>query len=525
MGNGKIRKGIFLFTLASILISNSFIQIGVAKDETIDVKIQPIKVFHAPFHLRQQNVVNSLKGPGWPQIYDKGVEDCGSAIAIDSQGNIIVTGYTAFYSNVLTEELDFLTIKYDSEGNEIWNVTYDSGTLDYAWDVTVDSSDNIILYGFNFSQFEDLNDMNIYIRIVKYNKDGIKQWDAVYRKDISHFPGGICVDSQDNIILTGGFGDFNALSFFSWTLKMDSDGSELWSQTFTEDLISIGNDVTVDSNDNIFVGGFAASFFGQGYFIIRYDSNGNKIGVHRYKIGSQPNAITLDKNENILMTGYGFTSGQTNSWLTLKCDKQGYLLWTREYKSGGFDHGEDIAADSQGNIVTIGVSSFFGENYEHCAIIYDEDGNEICFKRPDIAGFLYGVAIDSDDNLYIIGTANFSYNYVFYTDIYEDLTPPSVNLIKPEEKYLYLFNIKFFPTSRNTVVLGKLTVILEADNPSDITKVEFYIDNVLKQTITEPDYHWTWTGGKILSKRILKVMAYDESGSITRYEISVWKPL
>ena len=55
-------------------------------------------------------------------------------------------------------------------------------------------------------------------------------------------------------------------------------------------------------------------------------------------------------------------------------------------------------------------------------------------------------------------------------------------------------------------------------------KVEFYIDNVLKETITEPNYQWTWSGGMLLSKRILKVMAYDESGSIARYQFLVWKP-
>jgi hypothetical protein len=519
-------KKFLLLMLATIIVSSSLIQFSVAEDDTIDVRMEPIKVFFAPPHLHNQNNLYPMKASGWPQIYDKGIEDSGSAIAIDSEGNIIVTGYTGYISNTTAEDTDFLTIKYDIEGNEIWNVTYNSGTFDYAWDVALDSSDNVIVYGFNWTNLNDLENMNIYIRVVKYNKDGIKQWDVIYHKDISHFPGGVSVDSQDNIVFTGGYGDFDNLEFFAWTTKLDSNGAELWSQTFTEDLISIGNAVTVDSNDNILVGGFAASFFAQGYIIIKYDSNGNKVSVHRYKTGTQPNALTLDQNENIILTGYNFySSGQTNTWLIMKCNKQGALLWTREYNSGGVEHAEDVAVDSQGNIITVGISSFNGDFFEHCAIVYDKNGNEICMKRPDIDGVINGVAIDSNDNIYITGTVNQSYDYVFYTDRYEDLIPPSVNLIKPEEEYLYLFNIKLFPTSRNTVILGKLTVILEADNPSDVSKVEFYIDNVLKHTTTELDHAWTWSGGKILSKRVLKVMAYDESGSIAKYEILIWKPL
>lgn len=520
-----MKKKIFLLPLVTTLILSSFMPISDAEDETIDIKIEPINFFNSPPHLRVPKVVNHMKNSGWPQIYDKGIEDSASAIAIDSQGNIIVTGYTGYITKTFSEEVDFLTIKYDSEGNELWNVTYDSGSFDYAWDITIDSADNIILLGFNWTSYEDLQELNLYIRIVKYDKDGVKQWNVTYHKAINNYPGGIKVDSQDNIIISSGYGNIDALDFFCWTLKLDSDGTELWNQTFYEDLFSIGTDVTVDSIDNIIVGGMSASFFGQGYYIVKYDSNGNKVAVHRYQKGTQPNALVLDKNENIILTGHGYSSfSNSGTWFTMKCDKQGKLLWVKEYDSGTNDAAEDVYVDSQHNIVTVGVSSFSEDNFEQCAIIYDKDGNEICMKRPGINGAINGVIVDNADNIFVTGTINQSYDYGFYTDRYIDITPPSVNLTKPEKKHLYLFNIKLFPLSKNTIILGKITVTVEADNPSDVMKVEFYIDNVLKETITEPNYQWTWSGGMLLSKRILRVMAYDESGSITRYQFLVWKP-
>ena len=55
-------------------------------------------------------------------------------------------------------------------------------------------------------------------------------------------------------------------------------------------------------------------------------------------------------------------------------------------------------------------------------------------------------------------------------------------------------------------------------------KVEFYTNYNLRETLTELDYEWTWSGGALFNKIILNVMVYDESGNAARYELTVWKP-
>ena len=518
-------KNMLIMMLVTMLFLGSFIQLSIAKDETIDIDIEPIKLFNIPSHPLKPKIPNYMQVSGWPQIFDKGIEDCANAIDIDSEGNIIVVGYSGYITNTFSEELDFLIVKYDSDGNEIWNVTYDSSYYDLGWDVTVDSNDNIFAYGFNWTSYGDQQDLKLTLRIVKFNKNGVYQWNVSYHDAINNYPGGIKVDSKDNIVISGAHGNLNELEFYSWALKMDNDGTEIWNKTFTEDLISVGTDVAVDSNDNIIVGGMSASFFGQGFNILKYDSNGNKISAHRYNMGTQPNSIALDKDENIILSGQGHSSDtDSGSWLTIKCDKQGNLLWSREYDSATHDAAQDVGIDSKGNIITVGLSYFSGNNVEQCAVIYDKDGNEKCLKRPDINGVINGILIDHEDNIYITGSINQSYDYSFYTDIYDDITPPIINMIKPVENYMYIFNHKFFPLSKNTIIFGKITITIEADNPSDILKVEFNINYNLKKTLTEPEYKWTWKGGTLIRKSILTVMAYDESGNIAKYEYRVWKP-
>jgi hypothetical protein len=220
----------------------------------------------------------------------------------------------------------------------------------------------------------------------------------------------------------------------------------------------------------------------------------------------------------------GFSSkSNTSTWFTIKCDRQGNLLWTREYDAIYSESAENIAIDSDDNIITAGASCFSEEyNYEHCAIIYDKNGNELCMKRPDILGIIYGVAIDNNDRIIITGAIEQENNWDYYTNIYVDITPPSVQLIRPEEKHIYLFNFKMLKLPKNTIIFGKIDILINAENSSDILKVEFYIDKELRETIDQQPYEFLWND-KLLGKHNIKIMAYDASGCITKYEFDVWK--
>ncbi len=454
---------------------------------------------------------------GWPQIFDNGPEDSSSAVAIDSNENIIVTGYTA---NVIDERLNFLTIKYDSEGNEIWNVTYDSGMYDFAWDISVDSEDNIIVFGINYTSKDDI--LNHDFRIVKYNKDGIEQWNKSIPGKKENYPGGIAIDSDDNIIFTVGQGDLDDLDFKCWTVKLDNTGQEIWNRTYDDDIISFGADVVVNQNDDVFVGGMAVSFFNQGFFVVKYDSNGNKQRINRYG-GTQLNAMAIDNEDNLALTGLGF-SQMTNSslWYTIKCDKNGEMLWDKEFDTINPEYGTDVDIDSNGNIVTVG-SMFHGENYvELCAIIYDKNGKELCIKKPGVEGALSGIVIDSNDRIIVSGSIGDPYNWNYYIDIFSDITPPTVELQRPKAGYLYLFDKEIIPLFKNAIIFGKIKVDLTADNPSDVEKVEFYVDKELKETLYESPYEWTWNKLSF-GKHTLEVMTYDNVGNIKRNEIVAWK--
>ena len=81
---------------------------------------------------------------GWPQIYSDGYQDNAFNIDIDSEDNIIVTGFS-----VQETSCNAFTIKYDSEGNKLWNASYNSGTSDVGFSIVVDNNDAILIFGYS----------------------------------------------------------------------------------------------------------------------------------------------------------------------------------------------------------------------------------------------------------------------------------------------------------------------------------------------------------------------------------------
>lgn len=483
-------------------------------------QITPINNFES---LHSYNPITNINKylSGWPQIYNGGSDDEAWGMAIDSQNNIIVTGYSVDKS---ISRANIFTIKYDNEGNEIWNISYDSGIDDVGFDVTVDSEDNIIIIGFSGSS----NNWNGNFIVIKYNKDGIKQWSRTYRKGISSFAGGIVTDSNDNIIISGSTGDINQMNVSAWTIKIDSNGNEIWNKVFRESWSDFSLGITIGPENNIITVGITISpMIGGGFSLVNYDENGNVIWWRSYG-GNQGWDLAIDSKGNIIMVGdYYSDEDDYLNWFIIKCDNKGETLWIQEYDSGQSDSPMSVAIDSYDNVIVGGSSSFSKyQNYEHCLIIYDQDGTELCMKRPEIMGSLMDVAVDHSDTIVVTGSKRpFSMGISdFYTDKYFDITPPSVQMEKPVEKNLYLFNIKLIPLPKNTLVIGGLTISMNIDDPNDIVKVEFYIDNQLMETVTETPYEWSWSD-KTFGKHTIKTMTYDDSGNVARKECEIIKIL
>ncbi len=135
----------------------------------------------------------------WERFYS--IQDIGVAatwLSVDPFGNVIVTGYPrTFSSNPV--ETGLLTLKYDSNGNLLWDKLI-SGTWAFAVRSIIDQSGNIYVTG---RAWQDTATYDFVT--VKYAPDDAQLWfDTFDQNGGFHTPTSMDLDQSNNLFVTGG---------------------------------------------------------------------------------------------------------------------------------------------------------------------------------------------------------------------------------------------------------------------------------------------------------------------------------
>ena len=195
-----------------------------------------------------------------------------------------------------------------------------------------------------------------------------------------------------------------------------------------------------------------------------------------------------------------------------------------EYDGIYHEYANDAHVDSKGNVVVMGSISS-DTSYENCLLIFDSNGNELCMKKPSFDGTLIGITIDKEDTIFSSGTivnSTVPYNGDSYICKFTDITPPSVESFKPESGNLYMFDSKLIPFFGKTVIFGKITLSAIETDSSDVQKVLFYVDGILKKSIESSPYEWLWDDLSF-GYHDIEIHVYDHNNNIKRNKIKVWK--
>lgn len=126
-----------------------------------------------PFSPVTANASDSVQH-AWVSHYASGIlsgVDSPAAMTVDGQGNIYVTGFNPG----IPFGRDYFTIKYTSDGAEIWSVRYSEGIENIPRDIAVDTAGNVYVTG----ESEDSETAYDYAT-VKYHSAGVQQWVARY---------------------------------------------------------------------------------------------------------------------------------------------------------------------------------------------------------------------------------------------------------------------------------------------------------------------------------------------------------
>ena len=310
----------------------------------------------------------------------------GMGIAVDSSGNVYVSGYTTVALDSQTQHgaNDFFITKYDTDGTQQWTVQ-DGGSgqqSSVAFAIALDSSANVFVSGRTTGALDSQtqhgsNDLFI----TKYDSSGTRKWTVQDGAANGNTYGyGIATDSSGNVYATGyttvaidGQTQMGSQDLF--ISKLNSSGVRQWT---TQDGASGGNtwgqSVVVDSTGKIYIaGGTNIALDGQtkqgsdDFITTMYNSNGVRqwtvqdgaFGGHSTAFG-----IALDGSGDVLVTGKTSVAldGQTQhgayDLFVAKFNASGVRqLTVQDGASGGTTNGAGIALDSSGHVYVTGGTS------------------------------------------------------------------------------------------------------------------------------------------------------------------------
>jgi len=338
----------------------------------------------------------------WAKSFgDVGNEEAYS-VTVDGSGNIYLTGYFTsssiiFGSDTLTNagSSDIFLAKFDAGGNVLWAKSFGGTDEDYSESVAIDSSGNIFVTGYfksptiSFGSYTLTNAGSSDIFLAKYDVAGNVLW-AKRVGGVKWEAGrSVAVDVSGNIFMTGYF-ESSSIDFGAYTLtnaggsdifiaKYDADGNVLWAHSAGGTYYDYGYSVAVDVPGNCYVTGQYASAtltFGtyiltnegsDDIFLVKYDASGNVLwatsaGGNDFDQGMD---VAVDRSGHPYIAGAYVSTSITIGPSTLtntggmdilvaEYDTNGDALWAKSASGSGDENLTGIALDASGDPLVAG---------------------------------------------------------------------------------------------------------------------------------------------------------------------------
>ena len=219
-----------------------------------------------------------------------------TALTLDAAGYVYVAGATQWSLNGL---VDFITIKYDADGMELWASTYNGpgNQSDIPSALAVDSHGNVYVAGDSVG-----SGIGDDLALVKYGPDGKELWVARYDGPDHRHDSlvAMVVDPLGNACLTGQ--SESSTERFRVVIRYDSGGKVAWLIRDKKP----GYRAALDGEGTLYLFGSSSDPITQSdYVTTKYDPHGNQLWLHRI---SRPGndysaAITVDPSGNVYVTG------------------------------------------------------------------------------------------------------------------------------------------------------------------------------------------------------------------------------
>lgn len=395
----------------------------------------------------------------WIQQIGTSIYDESHDLAIDNNGNLLMTGWTRGSLGgpiARRNSYDVFLAKFDPSGNEVWIRQFGSVSSDNGRSIALDHAGNSYVSGSTYGSLGGPATGNQDAFLAKLDPFGNELWTRqVGREEAWQISYAVDVDLHGNAFMAGTITreDLPKEQSDVFLTKFDTNGNELWTRHFASEQNDEARSVAVDASGNVYIGGYTHGVLsgddsdGSGIdpFLIKLDSSGDELW-RRQLIGSTLSAgysVVTDIAGNVYMGGraYGFgLDGRDSGTFLIKFDSSGSEQWLQHVVTQHETVGYDIAVDLDGNaFMTVGSSR------DVLLTKYDSQG---------IVSWTRDFGSSGNDDSYAVVVDNFGNPYISgFTD--GDLEGPNAGFT---DAFLVKFTIPE-PASLGVFVLGGMVLL------------------------------------------------------------------
>lgn len=433
----------------------------------------------------------------WATYFGSDKDEQGYDVVTDSTGNVLIVGRTTSTHNIATNGAfqtvfgsltlpgsDAFILKMDASGNRIWSTYFGGSAEETGQSISTNNQNEIVICGSTTSlnmfttvgAFKTTYSVGISpptaseMFLAKFNSEGFIQWSTFFGGVGNESGGKVKFDHAGNICFVGTTESYNLIASIdafktinaggmkdAFIAKFNTNGNRLWSTFYGGDSFDLGNDISIDKWNNIFVIGTTGSSnniattsvhkpaLGSGgtdAFIVKFNEFGQRqFGSYFGSIYPETgNSIAVSDSGSIYMVGATYSSSniatvgtfQTTPSIYInsfgdgfiaKFDSTCMLLWSSYYGDSLEDVINKVVVNKKGNIYLIGTTNskaVFASNIAHqqtsggahdvFVANFENNGNRLwgTFYGGTGSDYGYGICEDKEDYIYITGTTNSS---------------------------------------------------------------------------------------------------------------------
>ena len=273
---------------------------------------------------------------------------------------------------------DAIMVKYDKDGNLLWQKSLGGNNYDEYYEVLETEDGGLIAFGTsNSTNIEGITNKGADdVIIIKYDKDGNLLWQKSWGGNSWEYINDVIQTEDGGFITVGSFMSDNIEDIVytdnedAVIIKYDKNGDVVWQKSWGGNEYEIFSNIMQTKDEGFIITGKSSSTDIEGItnkgtddaIIVKYDKNGNVIWQTSYgdKLDQRINSAVIDKKGNLIVCIDSFYidegeyyTGEEDSTV-ISYDKDGELLWQKNWGGSGTDIASKLLETEDNELIVLG---------------------------------------------------------------------------------------------------------------------------------------------------------------------------